>query len=159
MNNFNITINNSNTLSQEEIDRIKAEAEAHKEEDAKKEEELKKINAAESYSYSIDNVLNDENMKDKFTEDEKTKVTEAKTKLDEAIKTRVVADIEAAQKELESVFNPIMERIYKENAPQPDPNATGGSNPMDFMNGAFAKDNPFAGSNNPFANFNPNQNA
>ena len=154
-----ITINNSNTLSQEEIDRIKAEAEAHKEEDANKEEELKKINAAEGYSYSIDNVLNDENMKDKFTEDEKTKVTEAKTKLDEAIKSRVITDIEAAQKELESVFNPIMERIYKENAPQPDPNATSGSNPMDFMNGAFAKDNPFAGSNNPFANFNPNQNA
>lgn len=154
-----ITINNSNTLSQEEIDRIKAEAEAHKEEDAKKEEELKKINAAEGYSYSIDNVLNDENMKDKFTEDEKTKVTEAKTKLDEAIKSRVVADIEAAQKELESVFNPIMERIYKENTPQADPNTAGGANPMDFMNGAFAKDNPFAGSDNPFANFNPNQNA
>ena len=96
-------------------------------------------------------------MKDKFTEDEKTKVTEAKTKLDDAIKTRVVADIEAAQKELESVFNPIMERIYKENAPKTD--ATNSSNPMDFMNGAFAKDNPFGGSGNPFTNFNPNQQA
>ena len=152
-----ITIDNSNSLSKEEIDRIKAEAEAHKDEDAKREEELKKINAAEGYSYSVDNVLNGENMKDKFTEDEKTKVTEAKTKLDDAIKTRVVADIEAAQKELESVFNPIMERIYKENAPKTD--GTNSSNPMDFMNGAFAKDNPFGGSGNPFTNFNPNQQA
>jgi molecular chaperone DnaK len=154
-----ITIDNSNSLSQEEIDRIKADAEKFKEEDAKKEEELKKINAAESYSYSIDNVLNDENMKDKFTEDEKTKVTEAKTKLDEAIKSRVLTDIEATQKELESVFNPIMERIYKENAPKTDPNTADGANPMDFMNGNFAQNNPFAGSDNPFANFNPNQNA
>jgi hypothetical protein len=98
-------------------------------------------------------------MKDKFTEDEKTKVTEAKTKLDEAIKSRVLTDIEAAQKELESVFNPIMERIYKENAPQPDPNATqNGANPMDFMNGNFAQGTPFDGAN-PFNGFNTTQNA
>ena len=45
------------------------------------------FNAAEGYSYSIDNVLNDENMKDKFTEDEKTKVTEAKMLLMLAINT------------------------------------------------------------------------
>lgn len=150
-----ITINNSNTLSQEEIDRIKAEAEAHKEEDAKKEEELKKINAAESYAYSIDNILNNEDMKDKFTEDEKTKVNEAKVKLDEAIKTKVISNIEVAQKELENVFNPIMERIYKENTPKQDPNTS--SNP--FMNSNFTEGTPFSAESNPFNTFNTNQNA
>jgi molecular chaperone DnaK len=61
-----ITIDNSNSLSQEEIDRIKAEAEAHKEEDAKRAEELQKINAAEGYLYSVENMLNGEEFKDKF---------------------------------------------------------------------------------------------
>ena len=52
-----------------------------------------------------------------------------------------------------------MERIYKENAPKADPNMTGGSNPMDFMNGNFAQGSPFGDAKNPFAGFNPNQNA
>jgi molecular chaperone DnaK len=144
-----ITIDNSNSLSQEEIDRIKAEAEAHKEEDAKRAEELQKINAAEGYLYSVENMLNGEEFKDKFTEEEKTKIEEAKNKFDEVVKTKVVADIETAQKDLEAVVNPIMERIYKEAMPQ-DNNA--GGNPADFMNGNFAQGNPF-GNNNPFGGF------
>ena len=45
------------------------------------------------------------NKKYKFTEEEKTKIEEAKNKFDEVVKTRVVADIETAQKDLEAVEN------------------------------------------------------
>ena len=94
-------------------------------------------------------------LRKELPEEEKTKITEAKAKFDEVLKTKVLADIESAQKELESIFNPIMERIYKENAPKQE----GGGNPMDFMNGAFSKENPFNGNSNPFGDFNTTQNA
>lgn len=109
-----ITIEDKNSLTPEEIERIKAEAEAHKEEDAKKQEEFNKINSAESFKYAVEESLN--NMKDKFTEEETTKIEELKGKLDEALKSKEVEKIESSQKELEEYYSPIITRIYSESA-------------------------------------------
>lgn len=131
-----ITVDNKNSLSQEEIDRIKADAEAHKEEDKKKEEDLNKINSAESYLYGVENALNDESLKDKITDDERKSVTEAKDRLSDAVKSRDIQKIEETQKNLETVFAPVVGRLYNSGNP------TGGAN-NDNNNTENYTENPF----------------
>ena len=79
-----ITIENKHTLSQEEIDRIKREAEEHAAEDAKTKERLEKQNQVDSVIYQVENFV--EEYKDKtdvLTEEDKTyfnqKIEELKT--------------------------------------------------------------------------------
>lgn len=151
-----ITINNSNSLSQEEIDKIKADAEKYKEEDAKKKENIDKVNQAETYSYQVEQTLKDEKFADKFTEEQKTQITELNEKLAEALKDRSnVEAIDAARAELDKIWSPIIQKIYEEaakeanasQAAQDFANNAGGANPFadgmaDMFNGA-AGANPF----------------
>lgn len=68
-----ITIENKHTLTQEEIDRIKQEAEEHAAEDAKTKERLDKQNKVDSTIYQVEKTVED--FKDKpevLTEDDKT---------------------------------------------------------------------------------------
>ena len=146
-----ITINDSNALSKEEIERIKKEAEEHKSEDAAKKAEFDKKNAAEGYIYSVERSLTDDNLKDKFTEDEKKQIEDIVAEAKKAIDEKDDAKMFEKKDELEKVYNPIISRIYQENMPkdangnpQVDPNMFGnmfGANPGD-------KSNPFGG--NPF---------
>ena len=148
-----ITIDNSNSLTQEEIDRIKKEAEEHKEEDNKKKAEMDKKNAAEGYIYQVEKSLNDENLKDKFSSDERKQLEDIIKEAKEAIDAKDDDKMFNKKDELEKVFQPIITRIYQENAPkdangnpQVDPNIFGGV----FGGGANGQNgqNPFGG--NPF---------
>ena len=146
-----ITINDSNTLSKEEIERIKKEAEEHKAEDAEKKAEFDKKNAAEGYIYSVERSLSDDNLKDKFTEDEKKQIEDIVTEAKKAIDEKDDAKMFEKKDELEKVYNPIISRIYQENAPK-DANGNPQVDPNMFNNmfggqGASG-DNPFGG--NPF---------
>lgn len=146
-----ITINDSNTLSKEEIERIKKEAEEHKAEDAEKKAEFDKKNAAEGYIYSVERSLSDDNLKDKFTEDEKKQIEDIVTEAKKAIDEKDDAKMFEKKDELEKVYNPIISRIYQENAPK-DANGNPQVDPNMFNNmfggqGATG-DNPFGG--NPF---------
>lgn len=123
-----VTIQNSTSLSKEEIERIKADAELHKAEDEAKKKEMSIINSTESKVYGIENAL--KSAGDKVSEDDKkvveTKILEVKKILD----TKVVADIEKASKELDDVWNPIVAKIYGGGS------STNGSNPFgDFAGG------------------------
>ena len=128
----NITISNNN-LSDEEIEAMKADAEAHKEEDAKREEVMNKLNAAQAYINSIDSVLKDEAMKDKITDDERKSISEAKTVLSDKLKAyeksenkeTSMTEIVDAQKALEDVYAPVISRIYAEANPQASQNGNG----------------------------------
>lgn len=127
-----ITISNNN-LSDEEIEAMKADAEAHKEEDAKREEVMNKLNAAQAYINSIDSVLKDEAMKDKITDDERKSISEAKTVLSDKLKAyeksenkeTSITEIVDAQKALEDVYSPVISRIYAEANPQASQNSNG----------------------------------
>ena len=143
----NIRIDNQQSLSQEEIDRIKADAEKFKEEDEKKRKELEEINQAESYSYSVKQTLEQENLKDKFTEDEVKQITELNETLQEKIKTRDLSQIKEAKDKLEEVFKPIITKLYEDVAKEQAAN-----NPQT----GDAPQNPFAnfsGQSNPFNGF------
>ena len=140
-----ITIENSNSLSQDEIDRIKKEAEDHKAEDEAKKAEMDKKNSAEGYIYSVERSLNDENLKDKFTEDEKKQLEDLVKEGKEAINANDNTKMFEKKDELEKVYSPIISRIYKENMPK-DANGNPQVDPNMFsqMFGGTGA-NPFAG--------------
>ena len=129
-----VTIQNSTSLSKEEIERIKADAELHKAEDEAKKKEMSIINSTESKVYGIENAL--KSAGDKVSEDDKkaveTKILEVKKVLD----TKVVADIEKASKELDDVWNPVVAKIYgggsSTNGSNPFGNFAGGNGGFDF---------------------------
>lgn len=79
-----ITIENKHTLTQEEIDRIKREAEEHAAEDAKTKERLEKQNQVDSVIYQVENFLEEYKDKTDILTDEdknyfKEKIEELKT--------------------------------------------------------------------------------
>ena len=93
-----ITIQDGSGLSQEEIDQMVKDAEAHAEEDKKRREEQEVRNSAESMSYQTRKFLADN--EDKVSEETKTKVTEAADAVDEALKGD---DIEAVKDSVEKL--------------------------------------------------------
>lgn len=137
-----ITISDSNSLSQDEIDRIKKEAEDHKAEDEKKKAEMDKRNQAESYVYSVEHSLSDDNVKDKFTADEKKQLQDLVDEAKKAIESKNDDELYAKKDELEKVYAPIITRIYKENAPK-DSNGNPQVDPNVF-NQMFGGANGFA---------------
>lgn len=138
-----ITIQNNN-LSDDEIERMKADAEAHKEEDKKREELMNKLNMSQMFVNSIDQALNDDNLKDKITEEDRNNITPAKDNLDTLLKEYqkaenkedAMAKIEEAQKALEETWNPVAQKIYAQ-AQASNPQGAQASNPFgDIFNGA-----------------------
>ena len=117
----NITIkNDKGRLSEEDIERMVAEAEKYQEEDKKIIESIEAKNKLESYVYQIKSSLNDENLKDKIDETEKTnmeeKVKEYISWLDDHPKESKEI-YESKQKELESQFTEIMKNVGGTNMP------------------------------------------
>lgn len=143
-----ITIQNQ-SLSEEEIERMKADAEAHKEEDAKREEMYGKLNVAQAYVNGIDKLLEDESMNTQITDDEKNKIVPLKDALNDVLKAFESAEdkevalknVEDAQKALEDVYNPIIARIYAATNPEAAQQAQ--ADFANMFNGANG--NPFAG--------------
>ena len=117
----NITIkNDKGRLSEEDIERMVSEAEKYQEEDKKIIESIEAKNKLESYVYQIKSSLNDENLKDKIDETEKTnmeeKVKEYISWLDDHPKESKEI-YESKQKELESQFTEIMKNVGGTNMP------------------------------------------
>jgi len=72
-----ITItNDKGRLSKDDIERMVNEAERFKGDDDKIRKKIEAKNALEQYCYSMKNTLNDEKLKEKFTEDDKKVVEE-----------------------------------------------------------------------------------
>ena len=142
-----ITIESKSSLTEEDIERMKKEAEEYAEEDKKVKERAQKMYDADSFAYSVERAL--EELSDKITEEQKTAVNEKLENLRAMIKSENIDAVETAKKDLEAVWFPIAEEIYKSQA------AEGGANGSDTSN-TFSGGNPFAGgnfdpSNNPFA--------
>lgn len=133
-----ITIDNQNSLSQDEIDRIKADAEKYAEEDKKKTEEINKFNSLESYVYNIKNFVNDEKTKSFINEDDKTKLNDLFSKADDAIKSRNINDLESVKTEIENIWNPIAQKLYA-NAQQAQGQAQNSNSSSNPFGDAFSK--------------------
>lgn len=120
-----ITIENKHTLSQEEIDRIKREAEEHAAEDARTKERLEKQNHIDSTIYQVENFV--ENYKDKsdiLTEDDKNYF---KDKIEE-LKTIREGDLTNA----DNLITEVNQRLASVGSKAYANNQQGGSNPFGF---------------------------
>lgn len=117
----NITITESNSLSKDEIERIKAEAERFKEQDAKAKAEVDKLNQAESFAYQMKNFVEDEQTKDKFTAEQKEYITKHADELIDVVKTKDLQKVEELQKSLEKYVQDISAKLYENQQPQSAP--------------------------------------
>ena len=132
-----ITIQSPNSLSEDEINKIKEDAERFAEADKKKKEEVDKLNNCEQYAYSVQKTIEDENMSKLIDESTKTELKEKADKVLELTKARNVSDAETAREELEKVFKPIVEKLYQQANPQQGANPNmNGANPADMFNQA-----------------------
>jgi L1 cell adhesion molecule like protein len=131
-----ITItNDKGRLSKEEIERLVKEAEKFKDEDDKVRQGVEAKNQLEQMCYQYRQTLAEEKLKDKFSEDEKKQINEATDAALKWINDTPAAskdEIDAKIKELETLFNPIMTRVYQEAGGQP-----GGMPGMDGMPGGM----------------------
>ena len=119
-----ITITASSNLSKEDIDKAVKEAEQYAAEDKARKDEVDTRNAADQVIYQSEKTLNE--MGDKVSESDKAPVLAAIEKLKEAQKGTDVAAIKAATDEVQKAFYAVSEKLYKNAAPQGDPNANCG---------------------------------
>lgn len=118
-----IRIESSTGLSEEEIQKMKDEAEKNREEDKKKEEKIKLINEADSYAFTTEKQLSE--LGDKVTEEEKTKLEELLKELNEAKTSENLDVIKEKKTQLETAWNGITTRLYQSG------NSGGDSGPED----------------------------
>lgn len=111
-----ITItNNKGRLSKEEIEKCIREAEKNREEDNKIRERIEAKNTLESTIYNLKNSINDEKMKGKISEQDKQKLDQTISETQRWIDSHSEASTEEYKnklKSVESVFHPIMQKVY-----------------------------------------------
>lgn len=117
----NITITSSSGLSKEEIEKAKADAEAHAAEDEKKLELVNEKNHAESLCNSIERAFKDVPA-DKITEDEKKPVIDAIAKVREVIKTDDIDKIKSEVEAMNKLYEPLATKLYAANGGATDAN-------------------------------------
>ena len=107
-----IKITASSGLSDDEIEKMVKDAEAHAEEDKKFHELVTARNTADSMIHATRKSV--EEMGDKLEAEEKSKIESAISDLEEAIKGDDVADIEAKTKTLTEASGKLAEKMYAE---------------------------------------------
>ncbi len=105
-----IRIEASSGLSDEEIKRMKQEAEANAESDKKEKERIDKVNMADSLIFQTEKQLKE--FGDKLPADKKKPIEEALNKLKEAHKSQDLDAIDKASAELNTVFQAASQEMY-----------------------------------------------
>ena len=105
-----IRIEASSGLSDEEIKRMKAEAEANAEADKKEKELIDKINQADSMIFQTEKQLKE--LGDKFPADKKATIEGALGKLKDAHKAQDIAAIDTAMAELNNALQAAAQDLY-----------------------------------------------
>jgi len=131
-----IRIEASSGLTDEEIKRMKDEAAANAEADAREKERVDKMNQAEAIIHQTEKQLSE--LGDKIPADKRTPIEAAINKLKEAHKAQDIAGIDAAIKEIETTFGAAQQDILNAQAQQQTgaqqgAQNAGGPNPDDHV--------------------------
>ena len=113
-----ITISGSTALSDDEVDRMVKDAEAHAEEDKKQKEEVEVRNQTDSLCYSTEQTLNE--LGDKVSADVKSKAETAIADAKKALEGSDVEAIKAAGESLQSVAYELAQVVYADAQQQTD---------------------------------------
>ncbi|MBO4499311.1 MAG: molecular chaperone DnaK [Bacteroidaceae bacterium] len=120
-----IRIEASSGLSKEEIDRMKAEAEANAEADKKEREKIDKLNQADSMIFTTEQQLSE--LGDKIPADKKAPIEAALQSLKDAHKAQDLAAIDKAMAELNTAFQTASAEMYAQSGAQGQPGAGAGA--------------------------------
>ena len=126
-----IRIEASSGLTEEEIDKMKQEAEANAEADKQAKEQADKLNAADQMIFQTESQLKE--FGEKLSDDKKKPIEEALEKLKKAYETKDLAIIDPALEKINEAWKAASEEMYKAQAegqaqeqPGPDPAANAG---------------------------------
>lgn len=107
-----ITITSNTNLTDEEIERMTKEAEAHKEEDAKRKEEADTKNEAEQMIFQTEKALKD--LGDKVEKEEKEEAEELIKDLKEALEKEDIEDIKKKKEALTEKAMALATKVYQQ---------------------------------------------
>ncbi|MEE1221047.1 MAG: molecular chaperone DnaK [Bacteroidales bacterium] len=128
-----IRIEASSGLSEDEIKRMKAEAEANAEADKKLKEEADKINGADAMIFQVEKALKENG--DKLPADKKSEIESALKELKDAHASRNIPAIDAATEKLNTVFQAASADMYSQQGgaqqEQPQNQSNNSSNDQD----------------------------
>jgi molecular chaperone DnaK len=117
-----MTITGGSSLSEEEIERMVKDAEAHAAEDKKRREEAEVRNAAEQLAYSTEKLIKDN--EDKLPEEVKKEVQEDVDALKSALNGDDIEKVKSAQEKLMTSSQKLGEAIYSAKSDEPQAEST-----------------------------------
>jgi len=121
-----IRIEGGNKLSEEEINRIKAEAEKYAEADKKVKEEADAVNKGDSIVFAQEKML--EEQKGNLMDAEKTALEGLVAQMKDAVKERNVSKINDLEKAINDKWNEVSQRVYSQQQTTQQTTNQGGSN-------------------------------
>ncbi len=129
-----ITITASSGLSQDEIERMRKDAEAHADEDKQRREEVETRNEADNAVYRSEKLLKESG--DKLPAADKEKIEGAVKAVKEALNGTDAAAIKAASEKLNEAWQAASAELYKSTQAQGQPGAAPGGTPGDESGGS-----------------------
>ncbi|MBN2708265.1 MAG: molecular chaperone DnaK [Calditrichaceae bacterium] len=128
-----IRIEASSGLSEQEIDKMKKEAQSHAAEDKKKKEEIETRNQADTIIYQTEKQLSE--LGDKIESADKTKIETAIGRLKEAQKSNNLNEMKSALDQVNKTWNEIAQKLYAQTGAQGQPGPDMGAGTAGPTNG------------------------
>jgi molecular chaperone DnaK len=134
-----IRIEASSGLTQEEIERMKAEAEANAEADKQVKENAETLNQADQMIFQTEKQLAE--FGDKLSDEKKKPITEGLESLKKAFETKEIAAVKPALDAINEAWKNASEEIYKAQAESGEPNAADASSAGSSSSDSSGSDN------------------
>ena len=112
-----ITIESASKMSEDDVEKMKTDAEKFAEEDKKKKEQVDVKNEAESFIYTTEKLVN-QDLKDKIPQEKGIKITDAIKDLKESL-TQGSEQIKPKLEALKAIVNEVTTELYKNATPPP----------------------------------------
>jgi molecular chaperone DnaK len=118
-----IKIQASSGLTEQEIQKMVKDAQAHESDDKARKEKIDAINGGDSLAYQTEKNLKD--LADKLDADQKVRVQAAVDRLKDAVKRESVDDIKSAGDALNAIWHEVSAKLYSQASPHNGGSATG----------------------------------
>jgi len=125
----NIKIESGSSLSETEIDRMKKEAEANAESDAKKKEEVEKLNEADAMIFQTEKQLKEYG--DKLEDTSKKELTDLVEKLKKVVEDKDLSLVDSTLEEINTKWQEASTQLYEESEAGETPQPSGDEDTTD----------------------------
>jgi molecular chaperone DnaK len=124
----NIKIEASSGLSDDEIERMKKEAEANADADKNAKEQVEKVNAADAMIFQTEKQMKEYG--EKLSDDKKAPIESALEELKKAHESKDIAAIDSAMETINTAWTAASEEMYKDTQGQPGAEGAAGAEPQ-----------------------------